>query len=112
LKSAARANAKSLTGQPTEIDLKPAPVIVKTPSYPLALLPPAPGAATGTWHVESDEARTICRHYDEQHVMPGFGLSHHEAALRQRLLAVLGLFWVVLLLLLVFFVFFGCCLFV
>lgn len=86
LMSAARAIAKSLAGQPTAIDLKPAPVLVKTPSYPLALLPPVPGAK-GMWHVETDAARTICRHYDEQQIMTGFGLSHHEAALRQKLLA-------------------------
>src|SRR3569623_1803726 len=89
LMSAARAIAKSLAGQPTAIDLKPAPVLVKTPSYPLALLPPVPGTK-GAWQVETDAARTICRHYDEQHIMTGFGLSHHEAALRQRLLADLG----------------------
>jgi rubredoxin-NAD+ reductase len=38
--AAARAIAQSLAGTPTAIDFKPAPVLVKTPSYPIALVAP------------------------------------------------------------------------
>ena len=40
LMTAARAIARSLSGSPTAIAHNPAPIIVKTPCYPLALVPP------------------------------------------------------------------------
>ena len=89
--SAARAIARTMTGEPTTIDLKPAPVIVKTPSFPLALLPPSVGTAkTGTWHAQEDGARTICRFYDDNDVMCGFGVAPQEAAVRAQLIGELG----------------------
>lgn len=91
LMNAARAIARTLTGTPTAIDLKPAAVIVKTPSYPLALVPPAQTSlAGGSWHASEDENRTVCRFYDANGVLAGFGLSHHAAASRQVLMAELG----------------------
>ncbi|RJG05311.1 FAD-dependent oxidoreductase [Noviherbaspirillum cavernae] len=91
LMTAARAIARTLAGQPTAIDLKAAPVIVKTPSYPLALLPPPPhAAANGNWHAADDGARTVCRFYDEQDVLVGFGVAPHEANVRTELLSALG----------------------
>lgn len=89
--SAARAIAKTLTGEHTRIDLKDAPVIVKTPSYPLALVPPPRHAIEGgRWETEQDGARTICRFVDAQGVMVGFGVAPQEAKVRQALLAELG----------------------
>ena len=91
LMNAARAIARTLTGTPTAIDLKPSAVIVKTPSYPLALVPPAQKSlAQGSWHAVHDDKRTICRFYDADGVLAGFGMSHHDAAGRQALLAELG----------------------
>jgi rubredoxin---NAD+ reductase len=91
LMNAARAIARTLAGQPTEIDMKPAPVIVKTPSFPLALVPPAPHTmATGKWHVQADEQRIVCRFYDSDGVMCGFGIAPQDASARQQLLAELG----------------------
>jgi rubredoxin-NAD+ reductase len=91
LMSAARAIARTLTGQPTAIDLKAAPVIVKTPSYPLALVPPPLHvAAGGYWESEQNGARMVCRFYDSAHVMHGFGVAPQEAAIRSELLAALG----------------------
>jgi rubredoxin-NAD+ reductase len=91
LMSAARAIARTLTGQPTAIDLKAAPVIVKTPSYPLALVPPPlHAAAAGYWESEQNGARMVCRFYDSAHVMHGFGVAPQEAAIRSELLAALG----------------------
>jgi rubredoxin-NAD+ reductase len=91
LMTAARAIARTLTGQVTAIDLKPAPVIVKTPSYPVALVAPPPHAVgKGYWHGETENERMICRFYDEQGVMLGFGVAPQEAAVRQQLLAALG----------------------
>ncbi|MEN3295913.1 MAG: rubredoxin---NAD+ reductase [Burkholderiales bacterium] len=91
LMAAARAIARTLTGQPTAIDLKAAPVIVKTPSYPLALVPPPLHvAAGGYWESEQNGARMVCRFYDSAHVMHGFGVAPQEAAIRSELLAALG----------------------
>lgn len=91
LMTAARAIARTLTDTPTAIDLKPTPVIVKTPSFPLALLPPPQHMkSNGDWRIESQNQRTICRFYDRDGVMSGFGVSPHEAAVRQALMAELG----------------------
>jgi rubredoxin-NAD+ reductase len=66
-------------------------VIVKTPSYPLALVPPPlHAAATGYWEAEQNDARTICRFYDGAGVMCGFGVAPQEAGVRAELLAALG----------------------
>ena len=91
LLNAGRAIAKTLTGTPTAIDLKPAAVIVKTPCYPLALVPPPQDALeNGRWQTTEESGRTVCRFIDEAGVLAGFGLSHHEATSRQVLMAELG----------------------
>jgi rubredoxin-NAD+ reductase len=91
LMNAARAIARTLTGTPTAIDQKPSAVIVKTPCYPLAIVPPLQKSlAQGGWEVEQDGKRTVCRFYDADGVLAGFGLSHHDAASRQALTAELG----------------------
>lgn len=90
--TAGRAIARTLTGERTEIDLKPSPVLIKTPSFPLALIPPAPHiVADGNWADETTETgRNICRFYDANGVLEGFGVSPHDNAIRQELLAALG----------------------
>lgn len=91
LMSAARAIAKTLSGEPTEIELKHAPVIVKTPSYPLALVPPPSHlVAAGRWEIEQDEERTIARFIDADGMLVGFGVAPQEAKSRTALLAALG----------------------
>ena len=91
LMNAARAIARTLTGTPTAIDLKPSAVIVKTPSYPLALVPPTQNSvANGSWQAVRDDKRTVCRFYDAEGVLAGLGISHHDGAARQALTAELG----------------------
>jgi rubredoxin-NAD+ reductase len=91
LMSAARAIARTLTGTPTAIDLKPSPVLVKTPSFPLALAPPPLHAlAGGSWVDEVSEARIISRFRDAAGIMVGFGVAPQDAASRQALMAQLG----------------------
>ena len=89
LMTAARAIARTLSGQETTIELKAAPVIVKTPSYPLALIAP-PREASGSWQDVQDGARTISRFYDADDVLRGFGVAPQETGIRQSLLAELG----------------------
>ena len=91
LMSAARAIARTLTGAPCLIDLKPSPVMVKTPSFPLALMAPPSGATVGgAWIDDVGEARVISRFYDAAGVMVGFGVGPQDAAIRNALMASLG----------------------
>jgi rubredoxin-NAD+ reductase len=90
LLAAARAIAATLAGTPTRIELKTEAVIVKTASCRLALAPPPPGLR-GEWSHEADGERIVARFHDERGVLRGFGLTHHTPALRQALLAALGI---------------------
>jgi rubredoxin---NAD+ reductase len=91
LMTAARAIARTLSGQPTRIDLQPTAVIVKTPCYPLALMsPPLHALAGGRWHHATEGSRTISRFVDAAGILLGFGVAPQEAAVRQGLLAELG----------------------
>lgn len=88
---AGRAIARTLTGEKTAIDLKESPVLIKTPSYPLALIAPSPQAiGSGSWQTEERDAKRICRFFDANGVMIGFGVSPHDNAVRQELLGALG----------------------
>jgi rubredoxin---NAD+ reductase len=87
--AAARAIAATLAGVPTPIVLKQEPVVVKTPSCKLALLPPPPGTL-GSWSTVSEGDRVVARFHDWEGVVRGFGLSHHTPALRSQLQAELG----------------------
>ncbi|HWJ94929.1 MAG TPA: FAD-dependent oxidoreductase, partial [Telluria sp.] len=86
LMAAARAVAGALADKPAPMALKPEPVIVKTPSCKLALMPPPAGTA-GAWHSAEDGQRIVSRFVDDGGIVRGFGLSQHTPALRQALLA-------------------------
>lgn len=94
--AAARAIAQSLAGTPTAIDFKPAPVLVKTPSYPIALVaPPLAVAKRGQWESElkgshPEVAASICRFIDNDGVIRGFAVAPQEAKIRNTLLSELG----------------------
>ncbi len=88
LMTAARAIASTLAGKPTTIDLKTDAVIVKTPSYKLALVP-APAGAAGNWIDQTEAGQTISRFVDADGMLRGFGLSQHTPALRLALLTAL-----------------------
>lgn len=87
--AAARAIAATLAGTPTPIPHKADAVVVKTPSYKMALSPP-PAGTPGSWREEADGGRVVARFIDQQGVVRGIGLSDHTPALRQSLLATLG----------------------
>jgi rubredoxin-NAD+ reductase len=87
--AAARAIAATLAGVPTPIALKQEPVVVKTPSCKMALLPPPPGML-GNWSTVNDGECIVARFHDWAGVLRGFGLSHYTPALRSELLAELG----------------------
>ncbi|MGZ5199499.1 MAG: FAD-dependent oxidoreductase [Telluria sp.] len=83
--AAARAIAATLAGVPTPIVLRHEPIVVKTPSCKMALLPPPP-AALGGWSTVNEGERIIARFHDRAGVVRGFGLSQHTPALRSQLL--------------------------
>lgn len=88
---AARAIARTLSGLPTAIDLKPAPVIVKTPCFPLVLLPPPIHAyQQGSWQETQYGEKIICRFRDASGTLIGFGAAPQDALVRQNLMAELG----------------------
>lgn len=89
--NAARAIASTLTGNPKSIDLSPVPVLIKTPAYPIAVVPPPIGKKEkGSWVEERNDKQTVCRFFDEDKVMLGFGVAPHDMAARQKLMAELG----------------------
>lgn len=74
LMHAARALAKTLTGDATYVSYPAMPVVVKTPAYPVTVLPPPPNWP-GNWVVDvlSDGVRAIFT--DENGWVRGFALS-------------------------------------
>jgi len=82
---AARALAKTLAGEPTQVSYPAMPVVVKTPAHPVVVAPPAPGAA-GEWKVESvgEGVRAVFSQGDE---VGGFVLTGAEAVKEKQALA-------------------------
>ncbi len=86
--TAARAIARSLSGDITPIQLRPAPVLVKTPSCPIALIAPAAQlVALGRWEHEQSDAIKISRFYNSENQMKGFAVAPQDAKWRSTLLA-------------------------
>ncbi len=80
----ARTLADVLTGTETPLRLPAMPVVVKTPCLPLAVCPPAPGAA-GTWGVEGEGRDLKALFVSPDGIELGFALSGKRAAERQAL---------------------------
>jgi rubredoxin-NAD+ reductase len=80
----ARVLAATLTGEPTHVSYPAMPVVVKTPSYPLAVLPPAPGIE-GSWQVECGTGGICALHQGPSGALQGFALSGNRAAERSKL---------------------------
>jgi len=94
LMNAARALAKTLAGEPTDLRYPAMPVVVKTPAAPLTVSPPAAGAE-GSWHFEEGADGSLeATFVDAQGNLLGFALLGGAPAARQaltrRLPAVLG----------------------
>lgn len=84
LMTCARALAKTLAGERTEVAYGVMPVIVKTPCCPTAVCPP-PGNATGDWEVEADgqNVRALFKSGDGQ--LLGFAVTGRYAVEKQAL---------------------------
>lgn len=86
---AAKALAKTLTGEAAMISFPPMPVVVKTPSCPVAALP-APRGAAGVWSMEQadDGLRMVFSTGDRP--VAGFALTGRCTAERMALTKQLG----------------------
>ena len=79
----ARALAKTLNGETTQVHYPAMPVAVKTPAAPLTVLP-APLGVDVNWHTEEFDDGMIARAYDQTDTLRGFVLLGATAA-KQRL---------------------------
>ncbi|MEP1215191.1 MAG: FAD-dependent oxidoreductase [Marinobacter sp.] len=84
LMACARALAKTLAGEPTEVKYGTMPVMIKTPCCPTAVCPP-PTDASGSWDVEADgqDVRALFRS-DSGDVL-GFAVTGRYALEKQAL---------------------------
>lgn len=87
--AAARAIAATLAGTPTPIGVAPQAVMVKTPSCPIALWPPAPGL-DGAWRHQLMDGHIVARFVDTEGIVRGWGLTNPLPAWRQALQEELG----------------------
>jgi rubredoxin---NAD+ reductase len=85
----ARALAATLASEKTEVRYPVMPVVVKTPALPLALLPPAIGAAGG-WQVDCGDDGICALYLDAGRLIQGFALAGKQAAQRAQFAAKLG----------------------
>ncbi|WP_430460880.1 FAD-dependent oxidoreductase [Thalassolituus sp. LLYu03] len=92
LMASARALAKTLAGEPTDVSFGVMPVTVKTPVVPVVVSPPAPGSA-GQWQVECDGVDVQAEFRDENGHLLGYALTGarvmNKVALNKELPAVM-----------------------
>jgi len=81
LMNGAKALAKTLIGEPTAVKYPTMPVSVKTPLYPLTILPPSRDAQ-GNWQVEKTENSLIARFESDNGKLLGFVLAQDAAKKR------------------------------
>ena len=85
--SAARSIAKTLNGEATPIDIKPSPIIVKTPSCPIALIAPnIQELSEGSWSHELNAGHIhVSRFTNKDGKLRGFAMTPQDAKLRTSL---------------------------
>ncbi|WP_353572287.1 FAD-dependent oxidoreductase [Candidatus Albibeggiatoa sp. nov. BB20] len=82
LMNGAKALAKTLTGEATEINYPTVPITVKTPLYPLNILLPD-AQATGEWHIDKTENSLEARFESKSGQLLGFILA--QDAVKKRM---------------------------
>jgi rubredoxin---NAD+ reductase len=81
---AARALAKTLSGEPTKLRYPAMPVVVKTPAHPAVVSPPAPGSA-GEWQVQRGPDGVRALYLDGAGATLGFVLTGKRIVEKARL---------------------------
>lgn len=74
LMASARALARTLAGQPTEVQYGPMPVTIKTPVCPVVVSPPPPGVE-GDWQISGEGRDLSACFYDQAGALRGFALT-------------------------------------
>ena len=82
LMASARSLAKTLTGQTTEVNFGAMPIVIKTPSYPITVLPSA--IEDGTWHFE-ETGNGLKGLYKKDEKLNGFVLTGSSTKEKQTL---------------------------
>ena len=80
----ARALAKTLSGNKTQVTYPAMPVVVKTPAYPIVVAPPDDKAA-GKWHLEIDSSGAKALYLNDQQNLEGFILTDKKVSEKQEL---------------------------
>jgi rubredoxin-NAD+ reductase len=84
LMTAAKALAKTLTGEPTEVVYPAMPVTVKVPACPL-VVSPAPRDAAGEWTIVEDGNNVVAEFRDASGALLGFALTGDGTKEKMRL---------------------------
>lgn len=87
--NAARALAKTLTGQTTKVIYPAMPIVVKTPDYPMVIAPPAENVS-GQWQVQHDSSGCKALFMGEDEKLKGFILTEGKMPEKQALTKQLG----------------------
>lgn len=74
LMRSAKALGQTLAGKPTAVTFPAMPVVIKTPIYPLSVLPP-PSNVEGQWRNEQVDGGMRCLFHDGKGQLCGFALS-------------------------------------
>ncbi|MDZ7803279.1 NAD(P)/FAD-dependent oxidoreductase [Thiohalophilus sp.] len=83
--NAARALAKTLAGEPTDLVYPPMPVVVKTPDFPLVISPPPKAAGDGHWQIDRDDDGMRALFVDADERLLGFILTEDKLKEKQSL---------------------------
>lgn len=84
LMRAARALGATLAGQPTKVIYPAMPVAVKTPVYPLVILPPSPKSA-GEWQIVDEDGNMRALYVGKEGELKGFALGGSFASEAHKL---------------------------
>jgi len=84
LMNAARALAKTLANQATEVTYPAMPVVVKTPACPIVILPP-PAGLDGQWQISDVDHGTKALFLDKNNNIRGFALTGEATSERNAL---------------------------
>jgi len=84
LMACARALAKTLTGERTEVSYGAMPVMIKTPCCPTAVCPP-PAGAEGEWDIEQEGSDVKARFLSPSGEVLGFAVTGRFAVEKQAL---------------------------
>lgn len=84
LMASARALAKTLAGEPTEVAFGVMPVTIKTPACPVVVCPP-PHGSEGAWHCEVDGRNVLALFKDETGQALGYALTGERVTEKMKL---------------------------